>query len=57
MLRDVQPGSRLLREEIFGPVLGVTTFDTDDEAVAAANDTEYGLVSYAYTPTWPGRTG
>ena len=43
------PGSRLLREEIFGPVLGVTTFDTEDEAVAAANDTEYGLVSYAYT--------
>ncbi len=49
VLRDVQPGSRLLREEIFGPVLGVTTFSTDDEAVAAANDTEYGLVSYAYT--------
>ena len=49
VLRDVQPGSRLLREEIFGPVLGVTTFETDDEAVAAANDTEYGLVSYAYT--------
>ena len=49
VLRDVQPGSRLLREEIFGPVLGVTTFETDAEAVAAANDTEYGLVSYAYT--------
>jgi succinate-semialdehyde dehydrogenase / glutarate-semialdehyde dehydrogenase len=30
-------------------VLGVTSFDTEDEAVAAANDTEYGLVSYAYT--------
>ena len=49
VLRDVQPGSRLLKEEIFGPVLGVTTFETDAEAVAAANDTEYGLVSYAYT--------
>ena len=49
VLRDVQPGSRLLQEEIFGPVLGVTTFETDAEAVAAANDTEYGLVSYAYT--------
>jgi succinate-semialdehyde dehydrogenase/glutarate-semialdehyde dehydrogenase len=49
VLRDVQPGSRLLREEIFGPVLAVTTFETDAEAVAAANDTEYGLVSYAYT--------
>ena len=30
-------------------MLGVTTFDTEDEAVAAANDTEYGLVSYVYT--------
>ena len=49
VLRDVQPGSRLLKEEIFGPVLGVTTFETDAEAVSAANDTEYGLVSYAYT--------
>ncbi len=49
VLRDVAPGSRLLREEIFGPVLGVTSFDTEDEAVAAANDTEYGLVSYAFT--------
>ena len=49
VLRDVQPGSRLLKEEIFGPVLGVTTFETEDEAVAKANDTEYGLVSYAFT--------
>jgi succinate-semialdehyde dehydrogenase / glutarate-semialdehyde dehydrogenase len=49
VLRDVAAESRLLHEEIFGPVLGVTTFDTDEEAVAAANDTEYGLVSYAYT--------
>jgi len=49
VLRDVAPGTRLLKEEIFGPVLGVTSFDTEDEAVAAANDTEYGLVSYAYT--------
>ncbi len=49
VLSDVAPGTRLLREEIFGPVLGVTTFDTEEEGVAAANDTEYGLVSYAYT--------
>jgi len=49
VLRDVQPGSRLLAEEIFGPVLGVTTFETEDEATAMANDTEYGLVSYAFT--------
>ncbi|HEU5485123.1 MAG TPA: NAD-dependent succinate-semialdehyde dehydrogenase [Microlunatus sp.] len=49
VLADVQPGTRLLEEEIFGPVLGVTTFETEEQAVAAANDTEYGLVSYAYT--------
>ncbi|GAA3610796.1 NAD-dependent succinate-semialdehyde dehydrogenase [Microlunatus ginsengisoli] len=49
VLSDVAPGTRLLHEEIFGPVLGVTTFDTEEEGVAAANDTEYGLVSYAYT--------
>jgi succinate-semialdehyde dehydrogenase/glutarate-semialdehyde dehydrogenase len=49
VLSGVTPGTRLLREEIFGPVLGVTTFDTEEEGVAAANDTEYGLVGYAYT--------
>jgi succinate-semialdehyde dehydrogenase / glutarate-semialdehyde dehydrogenase len=49
VVSDVSPGSDLLREEIFGPVLAVVPFDTEDEAVAAANDTEYGLVSYAYT--------
>lgn len=38
-----------MREEIFGPVLAITTFDTEDEAVALANRTEYGLVSYVYT--------
>ncbi|MFT4167037.1 MAG: NAD-dependent succinate-semialdehyde dehydrogenase [Microlunatus sp.] len=49
VLRDVQPGTRLLKEEIFGPVLGVSTFETEEQAVAMANDTEYGLMSYAYT--------
>ena len=49
VVTDVQPGSRILREEIFGPVVSVVTFETEDEAVAIANDTEYGLVSYAYT--------
>ncbi|MGO4533344.1 NAD-dependent succinate-semialdehyde dehydrogenase [Leifsonia sp. 2MCAF36] len=46
---DVQPGSEILREEIFGPILAVTTFSTEDEAVAAANSTEYGLVGYVFT--------
>ena len=49
VLSDVRPGSDILREEIFGPVLAVATFDTEDEAVRLANDTEYGLVSYVYT--------
>ncbi len=49
VLTDVQPGSAILREEIFGPVAPIVTFTTEDEAVALANDTEYGLVSYVYT--------
>jgi len=46
---DVQPGSEILREEIFGPILAITTFSTEDEAIAAANSTEYGLVGYVFT--------
>ena len=38
-----------LDEEIFGPVAPVKGFGSDDEAIAAANDTEYGLVAYVYT--------
>jgi succinate-semialdehyde dehydrogenase/glutarate-semialdehyde dehydrogenase len=49
VLTGVQPGSDILREEIFGPVLAITTFETEDDAVRMANDTEYGLVSYVYT--------
>jgi len=49
VLGDVPLGSRLLKEEIFGPVAPVTTFDTEEEAVALANDAEFGLISYAYT--------
>jgi succinate-semialdehyde dehydrogenase/glutarate-semialdehyde dehydrogenase len=49
VLRDVPPDARVLKEEVFGPVAPVTTFATDDEALRAANDTEFGLVSYAYT--------
>ena len=41
--------ARLLKEEIFGPVAPIATFDTEEEAVAAANDTEFGLVAYVYT--------
>ena len=38
-----------MKEEIFGPVLAVVPFDTEEEAVNFANSTDYGLVSYAYT--------
>jgi succinate-semialdehyde dehydrogenase/glutarate-semialdehyde dehydrogenase len=49
VLEGVAPGSRLLKEEIFGPVAPVTGFDSEEDAIAAANDTEYGLVSYVFT--------
>ncbi|MFF1261160.1 aldehyde dehydrogenase [Streptomyces sp. NPDC058321] len=46
---EVDPGMRLAREEIFGPVLSVLTFDDLDEAVALANATEYGLAAGLWT--------
>jgi succinate-semialdehyde dehydrogenase/glutarate-semialdehyde dehydrogenase len=49
VLTDVPDDASLLREEIFGPVAPVKGFDDEDEAIAAANDTEYGLVAYVYT--------
>lgn len=45
----VGPDSRLFREEIFGPVLGITTFTEIDEAIALANDSVYGLAASVYT--------
>ena len=55
MLADVPDDARLLREEIFGPVAPVKGFGSEEEAIAAANDTEYGLVAYVYTATSSGR--
>jgi succinate-semialdehyde dehydrogenase/glutarate-semialdehyde dehydrogenase len=49
VLAGVTDDARLLREEIFGPVAPVKTFRTDEEAVAAANASEYGLVAYVFT--------
>jgi succinate-semialdehyde dehydrogenase / glutarate-semialdehyde dehydrogenase len=49
VLSDVPADARLVREEIFGPVAPVSTFATDEEAITRANDTEYGLVAYAFT--------
>jgi len=49
VLGGVTPDARLLKEEIFGPVAPVIGFDSEQDAIAAANDTEYGLVAYVYT--------
>lgn len=46
---DVDPDMTIAREEIFGPVLSMTPFDTEEEAVAIANDTPYGLTNYVQT--------
>jgi succinate-semialdehyde dehydrogenase/glutarate-semialdehyde dehydrogenase len=49
VLSPVPDDADLLREEIFGPVAPIVAFDTEEEAVTAANGTEYGLVAYVYT--------
>jgi succinate-semialdehyde dehydrogenase/glutarate-semialdehyde dehydrogenase len=49
VLTEVPGQVRMFREEIFGPVAPVFSFAEDDEGLAMANDTEYGLVAYAYT--------
>ena len=49
VLSPVPDNADLLQEEIFGPVAPIVTFTTEEEAVAAANGTEYGLVAYTYT--------
>ncbi|RRH88240.1 NAD-dependent succinate-semialdehyde dehydrogenase [Mesorhizobium tamadayense] len=49
VLADVPADAALLNEEIFGPVAPIVAFDTEDEVVRMANDTEYGLVSYVFS--------
>ena len=49
VLAGVPPQARMSHEEIFGPVAPISTFSTEQEVLAAANDTEYGLVGYVYT--------
>jgi succinate-semialdehyde dehydrogenase / glutarate-semialdehyde dehydrogenase len=49
VLADVPASARILREEVFGPVAPITGFDTEEQGVAAANDTEFGLAAYIYT--------
>jgi succinate-semialdehyde dehydrogenase / glutarate-semialdehyde dehydrogenase len=49
VLDGVPENATLLKEEIFGPVAPVASFDSEEDAIAAANDTEFGLVAYVYT--------
>ncbi|MDO8933069.1 MAG: NAD-dependent succinate-semialdehyde dehydrogenase [Rhodocyclaceae bacterium] len=49
VLADVASDARILKQEIFGPVAPIATFEGEDEAVALANDTEFGLVSFVHT--------
>ena len=46
---DVAPEARIFQEEIFGPVVGITPFDTEEEALELANNTKYGLAAYLWT--------
>jgi 5-carboxymethyl-2-hydroxymuconic-semialdehyde dehydrogenase len=46
---DVKPDARIFQEEIFGPVVAITPFDTDEEALALANGVKYGLAAYVWT--------
>lgn len=52
---DVKPGMTIEREEIFGPVLSIIPFDSEDEAIRIANDTPYGLTNYVQTADGPRR--
>ncbi len=49
VLANVADDSKMLNEEIFGPVASIQTFKSEDEVITRANDTEYGLVAYLYT--------
>jgi succinate-semialdehyde dehydrogenase/glutarate-semialdehyde dehydrogenase len=49
VLCPVPPDARILQEEVFGPVAPIVSFESEAEAVAAANNTEYGLIAYVYT--------
>jgi succinate-semialdehyde dehydrogenase / glutarate-semialdehyde dehydrogenase len=49
LLTDVSDDARVLNDEIFGPIAPMQRFSTTDEAIAKANDTPYGLISYIYT--------
>lgn len=49
VLTNVSPDSEIAQQEIFGPVAALTVFDSEEEVIAAANNSEFGLISYVYT--------
>ncbi|KGF66987.1 succinate-semialdehyde dehydrogenase, partial [Hoeflea sp. BAL378] len=49
VLSQVPADAAITSEEIFGPIAAITVFDTEEEVIAAANDTEYGLIAYVFT--------
>ena len=49
ILCNVNDGMRIFKEEIFGPIAPIYKFSTEEEAIAMANDTEFGLASYFYS--------
>jgi len=49
ILTNVSPKAQLWQEETFGPLVAITRFTTEEEALALANDTQYGLAAYAFT--------
>jgi gamma-glutamyl-gamma-aminobutyraldehyde dehydrogenase len=49
IVEDVTPSDRVFREEVFGPILAITPFDTEEEAIALANGTEFGLAAAVWT--------
>ena len=53
LLTDVAPDSPALREEVFGPVVPVVSFEDESDVIRSANDTEYGLSAYLYTSSFP----
>ena len=49
VLTDITPDADLMNTEIFGPVAAISTFDSEDDVLRLANDTEWGLVGYVFT--------
>ena len=49
ILADVSPKAKILHDETFGPALPIVPFDTEEEAIALANDTPFGLAAYFFT--------